>query len=137
MVDAGLSLSFTKLWRQAVHMMPAISDASILSQTTASGIVFIVLSSFAFYCVRELLSAWRTGSIQSKIGLVHRSSDVVTFRRLVGAIAIAAALASLCLFAVTPGLMRNVFGISDLRVGGALTVLVLFFLVILAAKFRR
>lgn len=118
-------------------MMPAISDAPILPQTTASGIVFIVLSSFAFYCVRELLSAWRTGTIQSKLGLVHRSSDVVTFRRLVGAIAFGFALASLCLFAVTFGLIQDVFGMSDLRTGAALTVVLLFFLVILAARFSR
>ncbi len=118
-------------------MMPVISDTKILSDAVASGIVFIVLTSATFYCVRVLLTAWRTGSIRSKTGLVLRSSDVLTFRRLVGATAFAVALLTLCLFAVTAELMRHTFGISELRWGAAFAVLILFFLVALAAKFSR
>lgn len=117
--------------------MPVISDTSILSATVASSIAFVFLASATFYCIRELLSAWRAGSIQSKTGLVLRSSDVVTFRRLVGVTAFAVALCALSLFAVTAGPIRHIFGISELSGGAALAVLTLVFLVALAAKFSR
>jgi hypothetical protein len=117
--------------------MSLISDTPILAAAVVSSIVFVFLASATFYCLRELLSAWRTGSIQSKTGLVLRSSDVVTFQRLVGVTTFAVALCTLSLFAVTAGLMRHMFGISELGGGAALAVFTLVFLVALAAKFRR
>ena len=117
--------------------MPVISDTPILSTTVASSIVFVFFASATFYCIRELWSAWRAGSIQSKTGLVLRSSDVVTFRRLVGVTAFSVALCALSLFAVTAGPIRHMLGISELSGGAALAALTLGFLVALAAKFSR
>jgi len=117
--------------------MPVISDTPILSAAVASSIAFVFLDSATFYCMRELLSAWIAGSIQSKTGLVLRSSDVVTFRRLVGVTAFAVALCILSLFAVAAGLMRHMFGISELSGVAALAVLTLVLLAALAAKFSR
>lgn len=116
--------------------MPSRSDL-IMSETTAAVILLGVVILATFFCVRELLSAWRTGSIRSKVGLVSKRTDIVTFRRLFGVEALLAVLLSFFLLAIITDITRRSFGIDGLRVGVALTTIGLLVLLALAAKFRR
>lgn len=117
-------------------MISIIADKPALSDTTRNIAAYVVLCLLTFYAARELWSAWRAGSIKSKVGLIYLESNARAFRSLVVVTVLAVVLFALASFAAAFVLASRIDESRD-WLGVVFGLLTLSAIVTLSAKYSR